>query len=100
MLRGVKACFRCLRCIKGHSFRDCRAVCSLCKDGHHQLLCEHVDQIHCGGCVGDVARVDQVDRGGRVDQVDRGGRVDQVDRGGRVDQVDRDGRVGLAVLVC
>ena len=32
VLRGVKACFRCLRCVKGHSFRDCRAVCSLCKD--------------------------------------------------------------------
>ena len=42
MLRGVKACFRCLRCVKGHSFRDCRAVCSLCKGGHHQLLCEQV----------------------------------------------------------
>ena len=42
VLRGVKACFRCLRCVKGHSFRDCRAVCSLCKGGHHQLLCEQV----------------------------------------------------------
>ena len=42
VLRGVKAWFRCLRCVKGHSFRDCRAVCSLCKGGHHQLLCEQV----------------------------------------------------------
>ena len=42
VLRGVKACFRCMRCVKGHSFRDCRAVCSLCKGRHHQLLCEQV----------------------------------------------------------
>ena len=57
MLRGVKACFRCLRCVKGHSFRDCRAVCNLCKGAHHQLLREHVDQVHRGGCVGDVAQL-------------------------------------------
>ena len=93
VLRGVKACFRCLRCVKGHSFRDCRAVCNLCKGGHHQLLCDNVDQVHRGGCVGDVDRVGQVDRGVRVDEADRDGRVDEVDRGGHVDDVDLGGRV-------
>lgn len=41
LLRGVRACFRCLRTGKNHDFRRCEATCGACHGRHHAVLCEH-----------------------------------------------------------